>query len=61
MGGFPFDEDVVVMNSSTVKDLKLAIKKKINDMEQSKMGHRQISWQVYLCIYSEYLRFMLIY
>ncbi|PSS19837.1 U11/U12 small nuclear ribonucleoprotein [Actinidia chinensis var. chinensis] len=37
--------DVVVMNSSTVKDLKLAIKKKINDMEQSKMGHRQISWK----------------
>lgn len=37
--------DVVVMNSATVKDLKLAIKKKINDMEQSKMGHRQISWK----------------
>ncbi|XP_057504016.1 U11/U12 small nuclear ribonucleoprotein 25 kDa protein-like [Actinidia eriantha] len=37
--------DVVVMNSSIVKDLKLAIKKKKNDMEQSKMGHRQISWK----------------
>jgi len=37
--------DVVVMNSATVKDMKLAIKKKINDMEQSKMGHRQISWK----------------
>lgn len=38
------DEDVVVMNSATVKDLKLAIKKKVNDTEQSSMGHRQISW-----------------
>ncbi|PKI45607.1 U11/U12 small nuclear ribonucleoprotein 25 kDa protein [Punica granatum] len=37
--------DVVVMNSATVKDLKLAIKKKVNDTEQSDMGHRQISWK----------------
>ncbi|CBI18903.3 hypothetical protein VitviT2T_026964 [Vitis vinifera] len=37
--------DVAVLNSATVKDLKLAIKKKINDMEQSKMGHRHISWK----------------
>ncbi|XP_059637727.1 U11/U12 small nuclear ribonucleoprotein 25 kDa protein [Cornus florida] len=37
--------DVVVMNSATLKDLKLAIRKKVNDMEQSKMGHRQISWK----------------
>ncbi|KAK4746286.1 hypothetical protein SAY87_012598 [Trapa incisa] len=37
--------DVVVMNSATVKDLRLAIKKKVNDMEQSTMGHRQISWK----------------
>lgn len=37
-------EDVAVMNSATVKNLKLVIKKKVNDMEQSKMGHRQISW-----------------
>ncbi|KAI8015794.1 U11/U12 small nuclear ribonucleoprotein 25 kDa protein [Camellia lanceoleosa] len=36
--------DVAVMNSATVKDLKLAIKKKVNDMEQSTMGHRHISW-----------------
>ncbi|KAL6983006.1 U11/U12 small nuclear ribonucleoprotein [Sarracenia purpurea var. burkii] len=35
--------DVAMMNSATVKDLKLAVKKKINEMEQSKMGHRQIS------------------
>lgn len=35
------------MNSSTVKDLKLTIKQKVKDMEQSKMiGHRQISWYV---------------
>ncbi|KVI05156.1 hypothetical protein Ccrd_016473 [Cynara cardunculus var. scolymus] len=38
--------DVALMNSATVKDLKLAIKKKINEMEQSKMGHRHISWFV---------------
>ncbi|PIN01922.1 hypothetical protein CDL12_25567 [Handroanthus impetiginosus] len=37
--------DVVVMNSATVKDLKLAIKKKVNDMEESSMGHRHISWR----------------
>ncbi|KAJ1383065.1 Ubiquitin-like domain superfamily [Sesbania bispinosa] len=37
--------DVTVMNSATVKDLKLAIKKKVNDMEQSRMGHRHISWK----------------
>ncbi|KAK9129350.1 hypothetical protein Sjap_009837 [Stephania japonica] len=37
--------DVAVLNRGTVKDLKLAINKKINEMEQSKMGHRQISWR----------------
>ncbi|KAI9072475.1 hypothetical protein K1719_045560 [Acacia pycnantha] len=37
--------DVAVMNSATVKDLKLVIMKKVNDMEQSKMGHRHISWK----------------
>ncbi|KAF1885230.1 hypothetical protein Lal_00029119 [Lupinus albus] len=37
--------DVTMMNSATVKDLKLAIKKKVNDMEQSSMGHRHISWR----------------
>lgn len=41
-------EDVALMNSATVKDLKVAIKKKINDMEQSKMGHRHISWYEYV-------------
>ncbi|KAF8377757.1 hypothetical protein HHK36_031142 [Tetracentron sinense] len=45
--------DVAVLNSATVKDLKLAIKKKTNDLEQSQMGHRHISWyyeksQVYM-------------
>ncbi|KAG5250273.1 U11/U12 small nuclear ribonucleoprotein [Salix suchowensis] len=34
-----------LMNSATVKDLKLAIKKKLTEMEQSKMGHRHISWK----------------
>ncbi|GKU90184.1 hypothetical protein SLEP1_g4214 [Rubroshorea leprosula] len=37
--------DVAVMNSATVKDLKLAIKKNVNETEQSKMGHRHISWK----------------
>ncbi|MBA0742189.1 hypothetical protein Gogos_015272 [Gossypium gossypioides] len=37
--------DVAVMNSATVKDLKLAIKKKVVELEQSKMGHRHISWR----------------
>ncbi|KAJ7966920.1 U11/U12 small nuclear ribonucleoprotein 25 kDa protein-like protein [Quillaja saponaria] len=43
MDGTSFD--VAMMNSATVKDLKLAIKKKVNEIEQSKMGHRQISWK----------------
>ncbi|KAL6651577.1 hypothetical protein ACP70R_010502 [Stipagrostis hirtigluma subsp. patula] len=37
--------DVAVSNSATVKDLKLAIRKKINEIEQEKMGHRHISWK----------------
>lgn len=37
--------DVVVMNTATVKDLKLCIKKKVNELEQSQMGHRHISWK----------------
>lgn len=37
--------DVAVMNTATVKDLKLAVKKKVNDMEESAMGHRHISWR----------------
>ncbi|KAF6135629.1 hypothetical protein GIB67_028200 [Kingdonia uniflora] len=37
--------EVAVLNSATVKDLKLAIKKKTNELEQSKMGHRHISWR----------------
>ncbi|KAL6492989.1 U11/U12 small nuclear ribonucleoprotein [Orobanche gracilis] len=37
--------EVVMMNSATVKDLKLAIKKKVNDMEETNMGHRHISWK----------------
>ncbi|KAG0474877.1 hypothetical protein HPP92_014563 [Vanilla planifolia] len=37
--------DVVVLNSSTVKDLKVAIMKKTNEIEQGQMGHRHISWR----------------
>ncbi|KAJ8772572.1 hypothetical protein K2173_027749 [Erythroxylum novogranatense] len=37
--------DVAVLNTATVEDLKLAITKKVNEMEQSKMGHRHISWK----------------
>ncbi|KAI3464756.1 hypothetical protein Pfo_021419 [Paulownia fortunei] len=37
--------EVALMNSATVKDLKLAIKKKVNDVEESRMGHRHISWK----------------
>jgi len=38
-------KDVAVSNAATVKDLKLAIRKKINEIEQEKMGHRHISWK----------------
>ncbi|XP_048226473.1 U11/U12 small nuclear ribonucleoprotein 25 kDa protein [Ricinus communis] len=37
--------DVVMMNSATVKDLKVAVKNKVTEMEQSQMGHRHISWK----------------
>lgn len=37
--------DVALPNSATVKDLKLAVKEKTNEIEQSKMGHRHISWR----------------
>lgn len=36
--------DVAVLNSATLKDLKLAIRKKTDEIEQAKMGHRHISW-----------------
>ncbi|XP_075507799.1 U11/U12 small nuclear ribonucleoprotein 25 kDa protein isoform X2 [Primulina tabacum] len=36
---------IAVMNTATVKDLKLAIKKKVNDLEESRMGHRHICWK----------------
>ncbi|KAF0890965.1 hypothetical protein E2562_005077 [Oryza meyeriana var. granulata] len=37
--------DVAVLNTATVKDLKMAIRKKINEIEQQQMGHRHISWK----------------
>ncbi|KAH7651156.1 U11/U12 small nuclear ribonucleoprotein 25 kDa protein [Dioscorea alata] len=37
--------DVTVFNSATLKDLKSAISKKINEVEQAQMGHRFISWR----------------
>ncbi|CAH9077385.1 unnamed protein product [Cuscuta europaea] len=37
--------DVAVLNSATVKDLKQAVRKKIEEMEDSNMGHRHISWK----------------
>nr|ADB85768.1 hypothetical protein [Wolffia arrhiza] len=37
--------DVVVSNSASVKDLKLAIRKKIEAMQEGQMGHRHISWR----------------
>ncbi|RZC55003.1 hypothetical protein C5167_013864 [Papaver somniferum] len=43
MDGTSFE--VAVLNSATLKELKLAIKKKTNEIEQSKMGHRHISWR----------------
>uniref|UniRef100_M8CAM9 SNRNP25 ubiquitin-like domain-containing protein n=1 Tax=Aegilops tauschii TaxID=37682 RepID=M8CAM9_AEGTA len=36
--------DVAVLNTATLKDLKLAIRKKITEIEQGQMGHRHISW-----------------
>ncbi|XP_075080885.1 uncharacterized protein LOC107760538 isoform X2 [Nicotiana tabacum] len=39
------DGSCFVMNSATVKDLKQAVRLRIDDNEQSKMGHRHISWR----------------
>ncbi|XP_020094629.1 U11/U12 small nuclear ribonucleoprotein 25 kDa protein isoform X5 [Ananas comosus] len=39
---------IVKMDSTSfVKDLKLAIGKKINEIEQARMGHRHISWSTF--------------
>lgn len=37
--------DVVVLDTATVKDLKLAIQTKTDDMQQEQLGHRHISWR----------------
>uniref|UniRef100_A0A0E0KWD3 SNRNP25 ubiquitin-like domain-containing protein n=1 Tax=Oryza punctata TaxID=4537 RepID=A0A0E0KWD3_ORYPU len=37
--------DVAMLNTATVKDLKMAIRKKTEEIEQEKMGHRHISWK----------------
>uniref|UniRef100_A0A0D3G1A4 SNRNP25 ubiquitin-like domain-containing protein n=3 Tax=Oryza TaxID=4527 RepID=A0A0D3G1A4_9ORYZ len=37
--------DVAMLNTATVKDLKMAIRKKTDEIEQEKMGHRHISWK----------------
>lgn len=37
--------DVAVLNCATVADLKLAIMKKTNEIEQAQLGHRHISWR----------------
>ncbi|KAJ6809458.1 U11/U12 small nuclear ribonucleoprotein 25 kDa protein isoform X1 [Iris pallida] len=37
--------DVAVLNNATVKDLKITIRKKTNEIEQAQMGHRHISWR----------------
>ncbi|XP_020576216.1 U11/U12 small nuclear ribonucleoprotein 25 kDa protein-like isoform X2 [Phalaenopsis equestris] len=39
------DNTNFVLNSSTVKDLKMAVERKTNEIEQGKMGHRHISWR----------------
>ncbi|CAA6671746.1 unnamed protein product [Spirodela intermedia] len=38
-------DDVAVPNSATVKDLKLAIRRKTEEMQEGQMGHRHISWR----------------
>ncbi|KAJ3681290.1 hypothetical protein LUZ60_015779 [Juncus effusus] len=37
--------DIALLNSATVKDLKFAIRKKVNETEQANMGHSHISWR----------------
>ncbi|KAL5213689.1 hypothetical protein ABZP36_002841 [Zizania latifolia] len=50
--------DVAVLNTATVKDLKMAIRKKINEIEQEQMGHRHISCgSVTFCTYDEFSPF----
>uniref|UniRef100_I1PQK9 SNRNP25 ubiquitin-like domain-containing protein n=1 Tax=Oryza glaberrima TaxID=4538 RepID=I1PQK9_ORYGL len=44
LDGTSFGTDVAMLNTATVKDLKMAIRKKTDEIEQEKMGHRHISW-----------------
>ncbi|KAL3676753.1 hypothetical protein R1sor_026701 [Riccia sorocarpa] len=37
--------DVAVLNTATVRDLKAAVQKKVDSMEESQLGHRHISWR----------------
>lgn len=37
--------DVAALNTASVRDLKEAIQKKVDEMEEEKMGHRHISWK----------------
>jgi hypothetical protein len=42
--------DVAVLNTAKVRDLKAAVMKYIDSMEQIQMGHRHISWYFFLLI-----------
>ncbi|KAL2613562.1 hypothetical protein R1flu_025254 [Riccia fluitans] len=37
--------DVAVLNTATVRDLKAAIQKQVDSMEENQLGHRHISWR----------------
>lgn len=37
--------DVAVPNNARLRDLKVVVEKKVNAMEQAKLGHRHISWR----------------
>ncbi|KAK8957260.1 hypothetical protein KSP39_PZI000950 [Platanthera zijinensis] len=52
--------DIVVLNSSTVKDLKMSFERRTNEIEQGRLGHRHISWRhvwanYCLCLHNEKL------
>lgn len=36
--------DIAVLNNAKVRDLKQAVMKYVDSMEESQLGHRHISW-----------------
>ncbi|KAL3683969.1 hypothetical protein R1sor_001991 [Riccia sorocarpa] len=53
--------DVAVLNTATVRDLKAAVQKKVDSVEESQLGHRHISWYTLgLFVVEVFMRFSIV-